>query len=87
MKGLNDLSACLYIPLGHNICFSELLPVLVPRVSPNKADERGGGGGGLRHFFFRSVTSVESRACLKRGGNPTHFWVPKFMFCQCYFFI
>ena len=38
--------------------------------------KKGGGGGvpswGLRHFF-RSTTSVVSRA---RGGDPTHLGVP-----------
>ena len=29
----------------------------------------GWGGGTLRHFFFRSAISVESRASPKRGGG------------------
>ena len=46
---------------------------------PKKALISGGGGGGVDYDpFFRSATSVESRASPKRGGgDPTHFCVPK----------
>ena len=60
----------------HTVFFPGPPPASKVAQVPKKLMSGGGGGGGggvLRHFF-RSATSVESRASLKRGGggNPTH---------------